>query len=178
MQIDKTKFRSKEKGILKTTSLFTDFFSQQEPLYTLRDKEHKHNGQVYPSLYKLYMEMSDITEYDFANTYFESYQHWKLVCDHPEIKPYIDRWRAELELKVKSMALKEIIAQANAEDPKKRLEASKYLYEKVYVTKETKGRPSKQQIKEEAMKQAMLSNTILDDHERILSVSTNSTKAN
>ena len=153
------------KDQLKTSSLFYETkYDSVESLYSLSDKDKVVNGRTIPSLYKLYTNMADVTEYTFANTYMESYQHWDLLCGEEFFKPYIQRWRKELELKLKSEALVEIIRQTKDEDPRKRMEASKYLYEKVFVgDKQTKGRPSKAQIKEEAHRQAKEAH-LIDSH--------------
>lgn len=155
-------------GNLKLLSLFyEDIYKPDDAIYTIRDQDKEAKGYLFPSLYKLYMAEADITEYNFANKYFESYQHWRVICESDWFKPYLQRWREELELKVKSEALKEIIAQANSSDPRKRLEASKYLFEKVYVDRGA-GRPSKKKIKEEAMIQARQDKIITEDFERIV----------
>lgn len=161
-------FRTEHNNILKFSSLFLEPKYEDGAIYTLKDIDLTHKGKFYPSLYKLYIKMSDVTEYDFANLYFESYQHWAELCEMDFFKPYIHRWRKELELKVKSGALKEIIEQSVSEDPKKRLEAAKYLYEKVYVgDKHSKGRPSKKEIKAEAQRQAQELKIINEHWERL-----------
>lgn len=158
-----------EQGRLLNAGLFIDKqYDESTALYalTLVDKQYK--GKTYPALYRLYIEMSDITEYNFANTYFESFQHWESLCSEEWFKPYITRWRKELELKIKAEALKEIIAQAASDDPKKRLEASKYIYEKVFVSSSGKGRPTKAQIKEEAVRKAQEEKLINEDWNRLV----------
>ena len=153
---------------LKLSSLFLEPKYQEDALYTLSDKDKEYKGKTYPSLYKLYVNMADVTEYNFANTYFESYQHWDELCSQDWFKPYVNRWRKELELKIKSQALVEIIKQASSEDPRKALEASKYLYEKVYAgDKNSRGRPSKAEVRKAAQQQA-LEQRIVDEHWSVL----------
>lgn len=161
------KFRN-DQDRLMTASLFWDKqYNKEHAIYVLGNKDKEVDGKVLPSLYRLYITMSDITEYNFANEYFESYQHWQAICEEEWFKPLITRWRKELELKIKAEALKEIIAQSAAEDPKKRLEASKYIYEKVFV-EGNRGRPSKKQIKEEAVRRAQEEQLITEDWNRLI----------
>lgn len=162
------KFRNDQDRLL-FASLFIDRkYDEGSALYCLGLTDKTYRGKVYPSLYRCYINMADITEYNFANTYFESYQHWEQLCQEEWFKPYIYRWRKELELKIKAEALKEIIAQSVSEDPKKRLDASKYIYEKVFVSSSSKGRPSKAQIKEEAVRKAQEEKLINEDWSRLV----------
>lgn len=162
------KYRSESGQLLIATLFLERKYRTEYAIYSLSDVDKEYNGRIYPSLYQLYMEMSDVTEYEFANRYFESYQHWDAICQEAWFQPYISRWRKELELKIKSKALLEIIEQAKSTDPKKRFEANKYLYEKVYIGDgSTRGRPSKKQVKEEAAKQAK-EQKIIDEHFALL----------
>lgn len=158
-------------GQLILQSLFIEYkYSREYALYTLDTQDKVSGGVTYPSLYKLYMAMSDVTEYHFANKFFESYQHWDMLCKEDFFKKHIFQWRKELELKIKSEALKEIIDQASSENPNKRMEAAKYLYEKVFVgDKTTKGRPSKAEIKRQAQQQLEEAN-LLEEHRKAVLV--------
>ena len=163
-------FRTPDSDRLKLSSLFLEpKYNVETALYTLNDRDKEYKEQTFPSLYKLYITMADVTEYNFANKYLESFQHWDALCSEEFFKPHIQRWRKELELKVKSEALLEIIAQSQAEDPRKRLEASKYLYEKVYISNSNgRGRPSKAEVRKEAERQAREQKIITQDYERLL----------
>ena len=83
-------------------------------LYTLKDEDHTYNGITYPSLYKLYMASEDPTEYDFFTQYLDGLEHWERLCASPWFKEYVARWRREHELRLKSRALKRVMASAKA----------------------------------------------------------------
>ena len=51
-----------------------------------------------------------------VHTTYESWEHWDTLCDQPWFKPYILRWRRELEAKIKSLALERILKKANDGD--------------------------------------------------------------
>ena len=157
-----------EQGRLYLRGLFLDLKYEDYAIYTLSDIDKEYKGKVYPSLYLLFMKEADITEYNFSKKYFESYQHWQALCNEEWFKPYIHRWRKELELMIKAEALKEILAQASSEDPKKRLEAAKYIYEKVVSPDLKKGRPSKEVVKEEAIRKAKEEKLISEDWNRLV----------
>lgn len=135
-------------------------------VYTLKD--HDHEG--FPSLYKLYMAADDPTEYKFATTHLESLAHWEELCACTWFKPYAERWRRELELRLKSIALARIMSEAENTLGKNAFHANKYLVEKGWIPKEvhTKGRPSKDQIRDEAIRIAEEDERITNDHARIL----------
>lgn len=116
--------------------------------YTLKDHDHK----GLPSLYRLYIEANDLTEFEFAKTYFENYPHWEHLCSANWFKPYIERWRKELELKIRAQALKEVQKVAASKDHKAAYEANKFLLNGAWKTekKPSRGRPSKSEITKEA----------------------------
>lgn len=162
-------FRNEVGRLLGPSSLFLEPKYGAVAIYTLSLVDKTYHNKVYPSLYRLYIQESDVTEYNFANKYFESFQHWQEICEDGGFKPYILKWRRELELKIKAEALKEIIAQAASDDPRKRLEASKYIYEKVFVgSAPARGRPSKQQVKDEAQRLAQEQNLVKEDWNRLV----------
>ena len=120
-------------------------------LYTLKDQNH----DGYQSLYQLYMGYNDPTEVKFAQECFEGWEHWQMVVKATWFKPFIERWREELELRIRSKALQAILEEANDRYSKFKYEANKYLLSgqwKPNAGKEAVGRPSKEKIKEEAQK--------------------------
>lgn len=124
----------------------------------------------YPSLYKLYMAEKDPTEYRFATKHLESWSHWEELCAAAWFKPYVTRWRHELELYIKSLALVNIFEEADHPEGKNFFLANKYLLEKGWVEKDknTKGRPSKDQIHQAAVDAAKEKGLIDEDYERLV----------
>lgn len=138
-----------ESGARYTKSLFyeTTLADKSTVVYSLKDEDHK----GFPSLYKLYMAEMDPTEYRFANKHLQDWQHWCILCELSWFKPYVERWRQELDLKIRAEALSRILNEANS-DRRESLSANKYLLEKGWVTtsKDKVGRPSKEKIRSEA----------------------------
>ena len=132
-------------------------------VYTLKD--HPHNG--YPSLYLCYMQSNDLTEYEFAKEHLLNWDHWERLCNCNWFQPYLERWRKELELKIRAQALNSIIAESKS-DSKSAYQAAKFLVERGWAPKNEKGRPSKEDVKLEANRIAEIQNTISEDLERIL----------
>jgi hypothetical protein len=138
-------------GTRFTKSLFyeTTLADKSTVVYTLKDEDH----QGFPSLYRLYMEACDPFEWRFANQYLQDWQHWNQLCELSWFKPLVTRWRAELDLKLKSEALSHIITEARSER-REAFTANKYLLEKGWQAKDKDdvGRPSKAKIRSEAEK--------------------------
>lgn len=124
-------------------------------VYTLKDDDH----EGYPSLYRLYLAAGDITEYNFATAYLDGWEHWEMLCDCSWFKPYISRWRRELELKIRSEALAEIINESKS-GSRNAFAAQKFLVTRGYSETAEKGRPSKQEVRDEAKR-------IANDHFRL-----------
>jgi hypothetical protein len=82
MKIDKRRLKDKM-GRPMTQALFLEIgYETDKAVYTLKDDDHTHNGVVYPSLKRLYLEMEDVVEYDFANTYLLGWSHWKRMNEN------------------------------------------------------------------------------------------------
>lgn len=138
-------------------------------IYTLKDWDHEVDGKVYKSLYRLYMEVNDPTEYKFAVAHLDGWEHWEILTNCSWFKPYVERWRRELELRMKSEALARIMRESKTSG-KESFQASKYLLEKGWEPKDTaskRGRPSKDEINREARSIVEERNRIEADYERL-----------
>jgi hypothetical protein len=174
--IDRSKLKGRlDRYLLK--SLFYEYRFERGPsdrgtgkqndyVYTLSDEDHE-NGT--PSLYKIYMAMEDITEYEFANYCFTGWEHWTTLCNCSWFKPYINRWRTELELKLKAQAIRRIRDEAEF-GGKNSYQANKWVVDRGWIEGDRKGRPTKQQIKEEAAARAAEINRIEEDLKRLESL--------
>jgi hypothetical protein len=141
---DWTPDRSKLKdvnGNPLTLSLFLEFNYNSYAMYNLKDEDWEHKGKIYPSLKRLFLEMEDPMEYDFATKYLLGWKHWQRMYNNKKIAPYIDEWRNELNLKLQSAGVRQMIEMALGEDPS--YQATKYLADKGWTKKDV-GRPKKQ----------------------------------
>jgi hypothetical protein len=139
------------------------------PWYTLKNEDVVKDGVNYFSLYKLYMEMEDTTEYEFASRYLIDWQHWVMLTNQEWFKPYVERWREELSLKLEARYLEQLKIAAMGEG-REALQANKYLLErskKLETSAGKRGRPSKQAIKQEAVNYLHSEKRILEDFKRI-----------
>ena len=164
-----SKFKSTN-GQHLTLALFieTAFRDKESILYTLKDQDHR----GYPSLYRLYMEMADFTEWEFANTYLDGWSHWQTLCNCTWFQPYIQRWRTELELMVKSRALKRMIQKAEEQNSaKESFMIDKFLIEKGWIDKNAdpkrRGRPTKAEIQRQAKEEININRQLAEDAKRL-----------
>lgn len=146
MKIDRQQLVDKG-GRFLTESLFLEIGYSDSSIYTLKDYDHTYNGKLYPSIKKLYLEEEDTTEFEFANKYFGGWKHWQKLNENKLIKEEIDQWRLELELKLKSRAVKQMVALAEEGS----YQASKWLADRGWETRGA-GRPTK--LEKEAHKAA------------------------
>lgn len=152
-------------GVFLTRELFFETaLNKDNVIYTLKDSAH--NG--YPSLYELYMAANDPTEYAFAMDHLGGWQHFQNLENSSWFKPYLDRWREELHLRAKAQALAKVFETARG-TTKDAFAAQKYLIEKGYdkAAPQTRGRPTKQQVENEAKNIANESRRVGDDLERL-----------
>ena len=135
--------------------------------WTLKEKDLIVGDKTYKSMKRVYLDMEDVTEYDFAMTTLNSYKHWERLVESPIIRKHIDQWRKELNLKLKARAMKAIINAATV-DEKSSFQAMKYLADNEYLDKKAKrGRPSKEEVSAELRREVEINKTFKDDAERI-----------
>lgn len=162
-----------EKNARYTKGLFFEMTlpeTRGSAIYTLKDWDHEVDGVVYKSLYRLYMETNDPTEWKFATSHLDGWEHWEILCETSWFRPLVERWRKELELRMKSQALARIMSEAKT-GSKEAFTANKYLLEKGWEPKDTKrGRPSKEEIRKEAKEVLNIQNRIDEDFNRLLKV--------
>ena len=161
----RTKFR--RNGTLVTKGLFLENYTidRENIMYTF-SREDKGDTR---SLYKLYLQAEDLTEYDFANTYFESWDHWQSIATAAWMKDHLKKWRSELEIKMKAMAVKEMIKEATL-GGKNAFQALKWIIDKGWAERPAgpgRGRPSKEEIRQAAIEAAFSDTQIKDDMSRL-----------
>lgn len=167
-----SKYRnSKNQRMLSGLFLETRPVTQScDPVYTLKDWDHvRPDGTPYPSLYLLYMSLEDLTEYEFVNQCLDGWEHWQMLCQANFFKPYIARWREELQLKIKARALQRLKAAAEVAEGKSYVELNKYLANEQWRPGASKGRgrPSSAEISSKLLEET---NKLLDleqDYERV-----------
>lgn len=164
----RSKFRNSTNGrYLKGLFFETTLADKSSVVYSLKDWDH----EGYPSLYRLYMEMEDLTEYEFSNQYLDGWEHWEMLTSAEWFKPYVDRWRKELSLKIKARALRTLRAEAESSS-KNAFAANKFLVDRGWVEKEdgkahSRGRPSKDEVKKAADQIALNDRRLEEDSKRL-----------
>lgn len=134
-------------------------------LYTLKDVPH----EGFPSFYQLYMAIDDPTEWEVSQQLTDGWEHWEMLCNCSWFKPFVERWRKELQLRMMSQALVRIKSEAKT-GSKESFGANKYLLEKGWEPKErttARGRPSKEEIKKAADDLVRSDNQLSKDYERL-----------
>lgn len=132
-------------------------------IYTLKDYDLTHGDKTYPSLRKLYVEMEDPTEYEFALAHLDGWLHWKKLSESSFFQPYLKEWREELEVRLRAKQIARI-KQVAGSTSKEAYQAQKFLATNGWKTEEekTRGRPSKEKIKQ-AAEQLFQERTVHDE---------------
>ncbi len=153
-------------GVYFINDLFYETaMNKDNVLFTLKLQDH----MGYPSLYRLYMESDDPTEYQFAVKHLDGWQHWKRLASSPILRDHVAEWREELEIRTRSEALAGILITA-AGETKESFQAQKYITDGNYLGKEPakRGRPSKKEIGERANEIASESKRIESEYLRLV----------
>jgi len=115
-------------------------------LYSLKKRDHKVGGTTYKSLHKIYIEMEDPTEYEFAMSVFGDFSVWENMCNLTWFKHHHHQMQKELVLKLKARTVKGMINDLN--EGKASYNAQKYLADAGYLDSNNKkrGRPSRDEL--------------------------------
>jgi hypothetical protein len=157
-----------ESGAMLTRGLFFEqtLIDKSSVVYTLKNEDH----EGFSSLYRLYIESvdKDPTEYHFATTHLDGWDHWENLLECNWFKPYASKWRKEARIRRSAFYLNQVAKIANS-GSREALTASRYMLEEGWVPKEknTKGRPSKDEIAQEAKRQVEMEGLTLQDAERL-----------
>lgn len=137
--IDKSKMVDST-GRPLTQSLFLEIGYSDFAVYTLKEFDYEYKGKKYPSLKRLFLLEEDPTEYSFAEKHLLGWQHWKRLCENKAIAKHIEEWREELELKIRSQAVRDMQSLCASESGN--YSAAKFLADRGWE-KRAAGRPSK-----------------------------------
>lgn len=161
---NKSLFMDKQ-GRYFTQGLFCEYELNDYPaLYTLGEKDVVKEDRYYPSLKRLYLDMEDIGEYNFVQKYLYSWLQWEKMLKNNILRPFINQWRDELEIKLRSIAIKTLCDLSSTSEAKNTA-AAKYIANKDYATKETK--KDKEAKQHQITIEEQLSKETRDDMKRI-----------
>lgn len=163
------KFRNESNQRYTKALFYEQSWTDKEGIaYTLKDKDYEVEGKLLPSLYLLYMEecIKDPSEYTFASKHFDGWEHWLMVRDAAWFyKPYYLKWKAELEVRIRSLALISLIKESKVQS-KNSMAINRLLLEGQWdpsQTKSKRGRPSKDEIKKATLEELEAQNVISKD---------------
>lgn len=158
-------------GKSRTKSLFYElcYDDTTDAVFTLKERDIEAHGKPYVSLQALYLSMvpNDPTEYEFAQTVFNSWSVWQDMCKSPLLKPHILKWRKEVEVKVKSEAIK-AIAEEMKTNGRSSFSAAKLLLDKGWLDKDSASQAKKKlQAKEEEDQSKQALSLLSEDADRL-----------
>jgi hypothetical protein len=160
LNIDRSNFKD-DMGKWRTQALFYEYHINQEcAVFTLKDDHLTVDGKTYYSMRKLYLEISDPTEYDFAITVLGSWPHWLRMKKY-FLKDHVKVWADELEMKLRSEGILQNIKAAQNGN----YNAAKWLADKGWEVQ--RGRPTKEEKEGRLKKEAAFDKAVEADMERI-----------
>lgn len=152
-----------DQGRWRTASLFWEKGYSEYALYTMK-QEDLPNGRR--SFHRLYMELSDPTEYRVATELMGGWDHWEAMQQSQWFSDYLASLRQELEVKLRSEAVVSIWEVMKAKG-RSVVPAAKFFLDGDYKVKRGRGRPSKQEVKNEANTRAAAQRRLDEDMERL-----------
>lgn len=118
----------------------------------------------------VFVECEDLTEYEAAIKLAGSWKEWKRWKNNwPTFNDYIEEWKEEILVKLKSQAMKKIQALADSDD-KQHFAAAKFIVQEEHKKLAGAGRPSKAQKDRAAKQIAQGAAETREEEKRILKV--------
>lgn len=134
------------RSVRRTQTLFVDVNvnKKYEPLYTMRDQDHK----GYISAYQIFMHSVD--EYDAALKLVGSLEHWEKLCDlkwfreGDDVRNFsgIEKWRLDMTKRDVMMAKKTIMKQISSSNDVSASRALLNMHKKEEAAKQPKKTPA------------------------------------
>lgn len=90
---------------------------------------------------KVYVDCADPTEYLAAMQLVGDWGHWELVRNYPKLKPIFDSWQKEVEIRLRSEALRELMKHSKKEGG---TAAAKWIAEGGYTKRDMRKKEDKQ----------------------------------
>jgi hypothetical protein len=151
-------------GRFHTKALFVETISKEllakgiKPIYSL-------NGDpAYIDIHEMFINSNDPTGYTFAIAAFDSWEHLKHLKSLEWFKRHYNRWEEELEIKMRSGAIRSLVHVAE-NDGSRGITAAKYIADKGWEKK--RGRPSNSEVERERKIQATIKSELEDDFNRL-----------
>jgi hypothetical protein len=155
-------------GKWKTVSLFLEHeYDPTEAIFTFKDDHHEVNGKTFLSARKLFAGLGDPTGYQFSQEYLGGYSHWKAICNSPKIAPHVADWQEELEVRLRSTAIRTVVSDSLSES-RSSVASAKWLSDKGWLEKRKAGAPSKVDKVRELKIATKIKDELDEDLERIL----------
>lgn len=98
-----------------------------------------------------FVSCGDMTGYVFANEHMGGFKHWCAMKASKALQPHIQDWEDELEMKIRSQALRRV----NDTAKEGHFQANKFLADRGWQTRKA-GRPSKAEVEREINKDKKL----------------------
>lgn len=168
----KSKLLTDSLGRGRTMSLFKETIpsgSPFEPVYTLGDQPQ----EGLPSAKRIYLKLEDPTEYKAAMKLVGDWEVWKRMTESEWFKPYIEKWRDELEVQLRAKYLKMIGDMAQSNNEAQAMKAIQFLYKEISGAGSKpgkapkRGRPSKAEVEREKKIRAQVEQETEEDLNRI-----------
>lgn len=120
-------------------------------IYTISNVKSERNEGL-TDLRELYLSCEDPTEYEFALKAFGSWKAWKGMRNNKRVLPFLEEWREEAEIKLKSEMVSNMISLAD----EGAFQATKFVYD--LGGKAQVGRPKKDtQARDKRIKEVVAS---------------------
>jgi hypothetical protein len=113
------------------------------------------------------MVPNDPTEYEFAQAVFGSWDVWKTISESPQVKPYVNHWRNEVVVKIKSQAI-QAIAEEMKSNGRSSFSAAKLLLDKGWLDNDTASQAKKKlKAKEQEEQERQALSLLQNDAQRL-----------
>lgn len=161
-------------GHVLTRSLFFElsYSKQEDTIFTINSVEGIQNkfGKTMIPISRLFVDMivDDPTEYEFSQAVFGDWAVWSQIRESTVLKPHLESWRQEADVKRKSLAFKSVVDEVR-NGGRSAFTASKFLIDFAGLNVEKKDLRKARQTAKENADEAFTNDGYNDDVERLKS---------
>lgn len=117
---------------------------------------------------EMYLQTRDPTEYSMAMELLNSWEHWKVLSSCDWFLEILTKWRDELEIMMRSEALKTLIEVSHSSG-REAASAAKYIAEKGWAPKESgRGRPTKGEVQKNARLESEMMSRVQGHYDSVI----------
>jgi hypothetical protein len=149
-----------------TKSLFIETILREQVVKGIKPMYSLTGVKGFVDVHEMFVQSNDPTGYTFSIAAFDSWAHFQHLSSNCQwFQKHLAMWQSELEVKMRSDAIRSLAVIADSDHRNASVTAMKYVAEKGWESK--RGRPSKAEIAKERKQHQQIKDDLKEDASRL-----------